>query len=178
MYPMIYILFLPSLQIPRSSSDFSLPSRDLNFLSAFYGWNNLLCHLDPFGPFPCVGLLVGLDGYHLSILLLLDQIWCWRSCLLVFSYILPWSSPCIDKTRVLFYDTANKPQFHPRQACSLPQWCYPKKVRFVWLCLSYCLKPYQGESLLAFNNSFSIAISLEQVYTITFLTRLDCKDYS
>ena len=28
-----------------------------------------------FGPFPFVGLLVGLDCYHLCILFLLDQIW-------------------------------------------------------------------------------------------------------
>jgi hypothetical protein len=29
-----------------------------------------------FGPFPFVGLLVGLDCYHLPIFFLLDQIWC------------------------------------------------------------------------------------------------------
>jgi hypothetical protein len=29
-----------------------------------------------FGPFPFVGLLVGLVCYHLSILFLFDQVWC------------------------------------------------------------------------------------------------------
>jgi hypothetical protein len=28
------------------------------------------------GPFPFIGLLVGLDCYHLSILFLFDQVWC------------------------------------------------------------------------------------------------------
>jgi hypothetical protein len=31
---------------------------------------------DAFGPFSFVGLLVGLDCYHLSILFLFDQVWC------------------------------------------------------------------------------------------------------
>jgi hypothetical protein len=37
MHHMIYIPILPSLQIPRSSSDFSLPSWDPNLLGAFDG---------------------------------------------------------------------------------------------------------------------------------------------
>jgi hypothetical protein len=76
MHPMIYIPILPSLQIPRSPSDSSLPSWDPNLLGAFHGWDNLLWHLDAFGPLSFVDLLVGLDCYHLSILFLLDQIWC------------------------------------------------------------------------------------------------------
>ena len=76
MHPMIYIPILPNLQIHRSPSDFSLPSRDPNLLGAFHGWNYLLWHPDAFGPLSFVGLLVGLDCYHLSVLFLLDQIWC------------------------------------------------------------------------------------------------------
>jgi hypothetical protein len=76
MHPMIYIPILSSLQIPRSPLDFSLPSWDPNLLGAFHGRNNFLWHPDAFGPFSFVGLLVGLDCYHLSILFLLDQIWC------------------------------------------------------------------------------------------------------
>ena len=76
MYPMVYILILPSLQISRLPSVHSLPFRDPNLLGAFHGWNYLLWHPDAFDPFSFVGLLVGLDCYHLSILFLLDQIWC------------------------------------------------------------------------------------------------------
>jgi hypothetical protein len=36
MYPMIYIPFLPSLQISQSPSDFSLPSWDPNILCALH----------------------------------------------------------------------------------------------------------------------------------------------
>jgi hypothetical protein len=75
-HPMIYISILPSLQIPRCPSDFSLPSWDPYLLGAFHGWDNLLWHPDAFGPFSFIGLLVGLDCYHLSILFLLDQVWC------------------------------------------------------------------------------------------------------
>jgi hypothetical protein len=76
MHPMIYIQILPSLQIPRSPLDFSLPSWDPNLLGAFHGWDNILWHLDAFGPISFVVLLVCLDFYHLSILFLLNQIWC------------------------------------------------------------------------------------------------------
>jgi hypothetical protein len=76
MHPMIYIPILPSLQILRGPSDFLLPSWDPNLLGAFHGLDNLLWHLDVFGPLSFVGLLVGLDCYHLSILFLFDQIWC------------------------------------------------------------------------------------------------------
>jgi hypothetical protein len=37
MHPMIYIPILPSLQISRSPSDFSLPSWDPNLLGVFHG---------------------------------------------------------------------------------------------------------------------------------------------
>jgi hypothetical protein len=75
---MIYILFFPSLQIPRSHLDFSLPSQDPDFLGAFHVGNNVLRHLDSFGPFSFVGLLVGLDGFHLYILIFLAQLRCSR----------------------------------------------------------------------------------------------------
>jgi hypothetical protein len=42
-----------------------------------------------------------------------------------------------------------KSQFCPPQACSLPQWCYPMEVGFVWLCLSCHTRLFQGEPLLA-----------------------------
>jgi hypothetical protein len=64
--------FLPSLQIPRSPLGFSLRSLDPNFLGTFHVRNDLLRHLDTFHPLSLVGLLVGLDGFHLSILLILD----------------------------------------------------------------------------------------------------------
>lgn len=38
----------------------------------------------------------------------------------------PRSLPCISKTLFLPYDIANKSQFHPRHAFSLPQWCEHK----------------------------------------------------
>jgi hypothetical protein len=40
--------------------------------------NYFIWHPDAFGHLSFVGLLVGLDCYHLSILFLLDQIWCSR----------------------------------------------------------------------------------------------------
>jgi hypothetical protein len=46
------------------------------FLVLFHGWNNFLWHPDAFGSISFVGLLVGLNCYHLSILFILDQIWC------------------------------------------------------------------------------------------------------
>jgi hypothetical protein len=64
---------------PNSLKSFELltfASWDPNLLGAFHGSDNLLWHLDVFGPLSLVGLLVGLDCYHLSILFLLDQIWC------------------------------------------------------------------------------------------------------
>jgi hypothetical protein len=116
MYPMIYIPNLPSLQISRCPSNYSLPFRDPNILGAFHGWNYFLWHPDAFGLLSFVSLLVGLDCYHLSILFLLDRIWCsslfvhlfwymcWRFCLMAFAWAFafafayPQSSPCIGKT--------------------------------------------------------------------------------
>jgi hypothetical protein len=72
MHSMIYILILPSPQIPRRPSDFPLPSWDLNLLDAFHGLNNFFWHPEAFGSLSFVGLLVGLDCYHLSILFLFD----------------------------------------------------------------------------------------------------------
>uniref|UniRef100_A0A804LWV7 Zinc finger (C3HC4-type RING finger) family protein / BRCT domain-containing protein n=1 Tax=Zea mays TaxID=4577 RepID=A0A804LWV7_MAIZE len=74
---------------------------------------------------------------------------CWRFCLLAFFFFSPRSSPYIGKTFGLPYDIASKPQIHPPQACSLPQWCYPENVEFVCLCLSYHTSLYQGEPLHA-----------------------------
>ena len=65
---------LPSLQISRSPSDFSLSFRDPNLLSALHDGNDLLWHPNVFGPI--VGLLVHLDGHHLVIFLLLQEIRC------------------------------------------------------------------------------------------------------
>jgi hypothetical protein len=76
MYPMLYIPILPSLQIPRRPSDFSLSSWDPNLLSAFHGRNNFLWQPDAFGPFSFVGLLASLDCYNLSIIFPFDQVWC------------------------------------------------------------------------------------------------------
>ena len=71
---MKYTHTLPSLQIPRSPSDFSLPFRDPNFLGALLVGNDFLWHPNAFGPI--VGLLVHLDGHHLVILLVLQEIRC------------------------------------------------------------------------------------------------------
>ena len=65
---------IPSLKIPRSPSDFSLPFQDLNLLGALHVGNDLLWHPNAFGPI--VGLLVHLDGHHLVIFLLLQEIRC------------------------------------------------------------------------------------------------------
>jgi hypothetical protein len=145
MHPMIFIPNLLSLQIPRSPSDFSLPYWDPNLLSF-------------------VGLLVGLDCYHLFILFLFDQVWysnlfihlvdvgvgdfaCW---LLLELLLLLIPGLCLALERlVAFFVTAYKSQFRPSQPCSLPQWCYTKEVGFVWLCLSCHTRPYQGEPPLA-----------------------------
>ena len=62
---------LPSLQIPQSPSDFSLPFRDPNLLGALHVGNDLLWHPNVFGPI--VGLLVHLDGHHLVIFLLQER---------------------------------------------------------------------------------------------------------
>ena len=64
---------IPSLQIPRSPSDFSLPFRDPNLLGALHVGNDLLWHPNVFGPI--VDLLVHLDGHHL-IIFLLQEIRC------------------------------------------------------------------------------------------------------
>ena len=65
---------LPSLQISHSPSDFSLPFWDPNLLGALHVGNDLLWHPNAFGPI--VGLLVHLDGHHLVIFLLLQEIRC------------------------------------------------------------------------------------------------------
>ena len=65
---------MKSLQIPRSLSDFSLPFRDLNLLGALHVGNDLLWHPNAFGPI--VGLFVHLDGHHLFIFFLLQEIRC------------------------------------------------------------------------------------------------------
>ena len=65
---------LPSLQIPRSPLDFSLPFWDPNLLGALHVGNDLLWHPKAFDPI--VGLLVHLDGHHLVIFLLLQEIRC------------------------------------------------------------------------------------------------------
>ena len=74
MHPMKCTHTLTSLQIPRSSLDFSLPSRDPNLLGAFHVGNDFLWHPKAFDPI--VGLLVHLDCHHLVIFLLLQKIWC------------------------------------------------------------------------------------------------------
>ena len=60
---------LPSLQISRCPSVFSLPFWDPNLLGALHVGNGLLWHPKAFDPI--VGLLVHLDGHHLVIFLLL-----------------------------------------------------------------------------------------------------------
>jgi len=61
---------------PNSSSplDFSLPLRDPNLLGALHVGNNLIWHPNLIGPI--VGLLVHLDGHHLVIFFLLQEIRC------------------------------------------------------------------------------------------------------
>ena len=65
---------LPSLQIPRGPTDFSLPFRDPNLLGALHVGNDFLWHPKAFDPI--VGLLVHLGGHHLVIFLLLQEIRC------------------------------------------------------------------------------------------------------
>ena len=74
MHPMKCTHTLPSLQIPRSPTDFSLPFRDPNLLGALHVGNDFLWHPKAFDPI--VGLLVHLDGHHLVIFLLLQDIRC------------------------------------------------------------------------------------------------------
>ena len=71
---MKYTHTLLSLQIPRSPSDFSLPFQDPNLLGALHIENDLLLHPNAFGPI--FGLVVHLDGHHLVIFLLLQEIRC------------------------------------------------------------------------------------------------------
>ena len=56
MHPMKCTHTLPSLQIPRHPSDFSLPFRDPNLFGALHVGNDLIWHLNAFGP------IVGLPG--------------------------------------------------------------------------------------------------------------------
>ena len=74
MHPMKCTHTLPSLQIPQSPTDFSLPFRDPNLLGALHVGNDFLWHPKAFDPI--VGLLVHLDGHHLVIFLLLQEIRC------------------------------------------------------------------------------------------------------
>ena len=74
MHPMKCTLTLPSLQIPRRPSNFLLPFRDPNLLGVLHVGNDLLWHPNTFGPI--IGLLVHLDGQHLVIFLLLQEIRC------------------------------------------------------------------------------------------------------
>ena len=60
--------------IPQSPLDFSLPFWDPNLLGALHVENDLLWHPKVFDPI--VGLLVHLDGHHLVIFLLLQEIRC------------------------------------------------------------------------------------------------------
>ena len=62
---------LPSLQIPRSPSDFSLPFWDPNILGALHIGNDFLWHPKAFDPI--IGLLVHLDGHYLIIFLLQER---------------------------------------------------------------------------------------------------------
>ena len=74
MHPMKCTQIMPSLQIPRSPLDFSLPLRDPNLLGAVHVGNDLLWHPNVFGPI--VGFLVHLEDHHLVILLFLQEIRC------------------------------------------------------------------------------------------------------
>ena len=74
MHPMKCTQTLPSLQIPRRPTDFSLPFRDPNLFGAFHVGNDFLWH--PKKVDPIVSLLVHLDGHHLVIFLLLQEIRC------------------------------------------------------------------------------------------------------
>ena len=65
---------LPSLQILQSSLDFSLPFWDPNLLGALHVGDEFLRYPKAFDPI--VGLLVHLDGHHLIIFLLLQEIRC------------------------------------------------------------------------------------------------------
>ena len=68
MHPMKCTQTMPSLQILRCPSDFSLLIWDPNLLGAVLVRNDLLWHPNAFGPI--VGLLVHLDGHHLVIFFL------------------------------------------------------------------------------------------------------------
>jgi hypothetical protein len=96
MHPMIYIPFCQVSKFPDvlQTSHFPLGIQTLLVL--------FMVKIIYFGtrcvwPLSFVGLLVGLDYYHLSVLFLLDQTWCssifihlvdvgvWRFCLLAFA---------------------------------------------------------------------------------------------
>ena len=65
---------MPSLQIPQSPLDFSLPFWDPNLLGSLHVGNDFLWHPKAFDPI--VGLLIHLDGHHLVIFLHLQEIRC------------------------------------------------------------------------------------------------------
>ena len=73
-HPIKYTHTLPSLQISRIPFYFLLSFRDPNFLGALHIGNDLLWHPNAFGPI--VGLIIHLDGHHLVIFLLLQEIRC------------------------------------------------------------------------------------------------------
>jgi hypothetical protein len=72
---MIYISTLPSLQILRRPSHFSLPSWDTYHFGALNVGDDILRHPNLSGHF-YFGLLVSLDRYYLFVILLFDQIRC------------------------------------------------------------------------------------------------------
>ena len=133
MHPMKCTHTLPSLQIPRSPSDFSLPLQDPNLIGALHVRNDLLWYPNVFGPF--VGLLFHLDGHHLVIFVLLQEIRCGGllvhlvgvgvgelACLLFL--LLLCSSPILHLALIglatFLCGTRNKPRFILHQASSLP----------------------------------------------------------
>ena len=74
MHPMKCTHTLPSHQILRCPSDFSLPFWNPNLLGALYVGNDFLWHTKAFDPI--VSLLIHLDGHHHIIFLLLQEIRC------------------------------------------------------------------------------------------------------
>ena len=133
MHPMKCTHTLPSLQISRSPSDFSLPFRDPNLLGALHVGNDLLWHPNMFGPIifclftlmattlsfsssreiRCGCLFVHLVGVGVG------ELACF---LFVFLFLLssPHSSSCTHRTCGLPCGIRSKPWFVLHQASSLP----------------------------------------------------------
>jgi hypothetical protein len=96
---------------------------------------------------------------------------CWRSCLLDFSFIFLQSS--LTLVRLVFF-LMTQPTNHGFTINRLLH----SRSGVIWLMLGFCLtlsflsyKALSRRATSCFNNSFSIAISSEQVSTITFLTK-------